>query len=237
MTSARIRLVRRLGGAAAVIALVGCSDTTGTNDTGSTVVPGVDTTMPVATTAGAPTPDTPAWTRVGPPRVEGSTDAVVTGAGGLVDGTYWAVLDARSTGATTFSVMRAHFGAACEVYVATVRGVQCMSGYTVQREPGATVPLAPDAAVSVAALDDDRVGLALDDGRGDLGPGRRGRFRGVGHGGEGGVGTVARSAAAGGEKEGRGEEDGSRGHRHILPRVRGAAGARSRPGGRRPCAR
>jgi len=161
VTSARIRLVRRLGGAAAVIALVGCSDTTGTNDTGSTVVPGVDTTMPVATTAGAPTPDTPAWTRVEPPRVEGSTDAVVTGAGGLVDGTYWAVLDARSTGATTFSVMRAHFGAACEAYVATVRGVQCMSGYTVQREPGATVPLAPDAAVSVAALDDPLLSFAV----------------------------------------------------------------------------
>ena len=159
--------LRPLAAVVLAVALVGCADSGGTNGTDSTAPKGSDTTVPVDPTNGAPTPTTPAWTRVDPPRVVGSTDAVVTGASGLGDGTYWAVLDARPTGSTaTFTVMRAHFGAACEAYVATVRGVQCMSGYTVQREPRATVALAPDAAVSVAALDDPSASYAV--GPGDL---------------------------------------------------------------------
>ena len=155
-------LARRLAATTLAVVLVGCTGQDGTSVTDTTATSGADSSVPVATTGGAPTPDTPAWTPVSPPRVEGSTDAVVTSAAGLVDGSYWAVLDTRSAGGTaTFIVMRAHFGAACEAYVATVRGVQCMSGYTVQREPRATVALAPDAAVSVAALDDPSASYAV----------------------------------------------------------------------------
>ena len=155
-------LVRRLAATTLAVVLVGCAGQDGTNGTDTTAPAGATTTDPVDTTAGAPTPDTPAWTRVDPPRVEGSTDEVLTTAAGLVDGTYWAALVPDTAQNTlTFTVMRAHFGAACAAYVATVRGVQCMSGYTVQREPRTEVALAPDAAVSVAALDDPWLSFAV----------------------------------------------------------------------------
>lgn len=118
----------------------------------------IDSTTP---TSNADTPMA-TWSRTDPPRIEGSTDEVVTGVPRLADGTYWGVLAASVNSTTTsFTVMRVHFGDACAAYAARTRGVQCMSGYTVQRTPSTEVTLPDDATVSVAALDDPEASYTI----------------------------------------------------------------------------
>lgn len=145
-------LARAACAAASAILLASCDSGTVRDVASTTTVAATGTTTPGAADelgAGAES-----WTKVAPPTIEGSTDAVTTTGAAPENGTYWGIIGGKPLGATaTFTLQRIYFGAACEEYAARTKGVQCMSSYTVQEKPSAVVSLTADALVSVASPD------------------------------------------------------------------------------------
>lgn len=140
-----------------LIAIASCT-TSGTEPT--TTVSEATTTVAVTTTTIAV--DT--WTKVAPPTVTGSTDAVTVNDGGLADGSYWATIGQVSgSGEVVFTVSRAYFGAACEEW-ASERHMEegCMNDYAVDDTDTAIVALAPDATGSVQMPAGPGMGYTVD---------------------------------------------------------------------------